>query len=159
MHQTSPSYICLLSSYLPLTQSAPLCTAVFTFSRFVGSTLACVATRTALCAFFLLHPNYYRRTSFFVLAGPGPLHENAVPAVSRSPLGRANTFSFPSLLACPYISKCSSSSTFILSASRSLADILSPGGGVVETHAMLALVIWPLTTHPFRDEAAPLPDP
>ena len=39
-----------------------------------------------------------------LLAGPGPLHENEVAAFSRSPLGRANTFSFPSLLVTPRIS-------------------------------------------------------
>ena len=32
--------------------------------------------------------------SFFFLADPGPLHEIAVSAFSRSPLGRENTFSF-----------------------------------------------------------------
>ena len=39
--------------------------------------------------------------SFFFLAGPGPLHEIAVSAFSRSPLGRENTFSFLFLLLTP----------------------------------------------------------
>ena len=48
----------------------------------------------------LLPPSldYYWYTSFFFLADPGPLHEIAISAFSRSPLGRANTFSLWSLL-------------------------------------------------------------
>ena len=48
----------------------------------------------ALCAFFL-HPTTGIRSSFFFLAGPGALYENAVSAFSRSPLGRAKYFFVP----------------------------------------------------------------
>ena len=47
-----------------------------------------------------LPPDYWH-TSFIFLAGPGPLHEIAVSAFSRSPLGRANVFSFLFLLLTP----------------------------------------------------------
>ena len=46
-------------------------------------------------------PPDYWPTSFFFLAGPGPLHEIAVSAFLRSPLGRANSFSFLFLLLIP----------------------------------------------------------
>ena len=65
-------------------------------------------------------------TSFFFLAGPCPLHEIAVSAFSRSPLGRANTFSFLFLLLTPPKSlKCSASFTLFLSANFSLISTLS----------------------------------
>ena len=43
-------------------------------------------------------------TSFFILADPGTLHENAVPAFSSTPLGRANTVYFLSPISAPPIS-------------------------------------------------------
>ena len=46
-------------------------------------------------------PLNYWHTSFFFLAGPGPLHESAVSALSRGPFGRSNTFSFLSVLLGP----------------------------------------------------------
>ena len=46
-------------------------------------------------------PVRYWYTSFFFLAGPGPRHEIAVSAFWRSPLGRANTFSFLFLILTP----------------------------------------------------------
>ena len=49
----------------------------------------------------LLPPLDYWYTSFFFLAGPGPLHEIAVSAFSRSPLGRANNYSILLLLLTP----------------------------------------------------------
>ena len=55
-------------------------------------------------------PGYWYTSFFFMQAGPGSLHELAVSAFSRSPLGRANTLSFliPSLNPpCVYL-KCSS---------------------------------------------------
>ena len=48
-------------------------------------------------------PLDYLFISFF-LVGPGPLHEIAFSAFSRSPLGRANTFSFQYLPSTPRIS-------------------------------------------------------
>ena len=77
MYQTSQTcHIRLLSLSLLLVH--------FTFSHNVGSTLVCVATRAALCAFFLLYPTISTRViSIFFLAGPGPLHENAVSPFSQ----------------------------------------------------------------------------
>ena len=43
----------------------------------------------------------YSHTSFFLPVGSLPLHEIEVSAFSRSPLGRANTFSFLLLLLTP----------------------------------------------------------
>ena len=64
-------------------------------------------------------PDYWY-TSFFFLPGLGPLHEIAVSAFSRCPLGRANAFSLtPIILTPPYISKCYFSTCF-LTASLSL---------------------------------------
>ena len=63
-------------------------------------------------------PGYWYTSSFF-LEGSGPLLEVADPAFSRSPLGRANTFSFLSLLSTFRVSrKCSSSFTLFLIANR-----------------------------------------
>ena len=60
-------------------------------------------------------PINYWHTYFFFLTGPGPLHEIAGSAFSRSPLGRANTLSFQPLPSRrPYISKRSSPSTLFL---------------------------------------------
>ena len=44
------------------------------------------------------------RVYLFFLVGPGPLHEIAVSAFSRSPFGRADTFSFQHLPSTPHIS-------------------------------------------------------
>ena len=59
----------------------------------------------------------------FFLVGPGPLHEIAVSAFSRSPFGRATAFSFKCIFPePPYISlACFSSFTLFLSANISLA--------------------------------------
>ena len=54
--------------------------------------LYCFATTAHLCYFLLLPTTGIPLSPF--LAGPGPLHEIAVSAFLRSPLGRANTFSF-----------------------------------------------------------------
>ena len=70
-------------------------------------------------------PLDYWFTSFFFLAGPGPLHEIVVSAFSRSRLGRANTFQFLFLLLTPRKSlKCFSSFILFFSASLSLNSIL-----------------------------------
>ena len=66
----------------------------------MSPTLYCFATRAHICSHVLLLPT----TVFFSLVGPGPLHEIAVSAFSRSPLGRANTFSFQYLPSTPRIS-------------------------------------------------------
>ena len=65
----------------------------FTFSHNVSSALVCFATRARHCIFLVLTTIGIPGTSFFFLAGPGPLHEITVSAFSRSPLGRTNTFS------------------------------------------------------------------
>ena len=52
-------------------------------------------------------PDYWC-VSLFFLVGPGPVHEIAVSAFSRSPLGRANTFSFQYLSSTPCISPSAS---------------------------------------------------
>ena len=60
------------------------------------------------------------------LAGPGPLHEIALSEISRSPMGRANTFSFQLLLLAPRKSLgVPPSSPLLLSTRRSLIFILS----------------------------------
>ena len=91
----------LLSNQLDFSLSLPfaffissfntLCSSLykFSFSHHVGSFLVCVATRASLCAFLRPPPPGYGYTSFLCLAGPGPLHKNAVSAFSRGPLGRA----------------------------------------------------------------------
>ena len=58
-------------------------------------------------------------TSFFVLVGPGSLHEFAVSAFSRFPLGRATTF-VPYIFLPARISRRSSPFTLFLGASLSL---------------------------------------
>ena len=61
----------------------------------MSSTLYCFATRALLCIFFLLPST----TDIPLLSGKSKSPtEIAVSAFSRSPSGRANTFSFPSLL-------------------------------------------------------------
>ena len=64
-------------------------------------------------------PPGYCYASFFVLAGPGHLHEIAVSAFTRSPLGRANKYSMLSLRLIPRmpirvspISRCFSALAF-----------------------------------------------
>ena len=98
----------------------------FTSSHYVSSIIYCFSTRAHLSVLFPPPSPDYWHASFFFLAGPGPLHEIAVSAFSRSPLGRANTFSFLFLLLPPRKSfKCSSSFTLFLSASLSLIFIFS----------------------------------
>ena len=71
-------------------------------------------------------PPSYWCIPFFFQVGPCPLHEIAVPAFSRSPLGCADTFSFQYLRSTPRISlKCFSSFALFLSASLSLFSLLS----------------------------------
>ena len=73
----------------------------------------------------LLPPPGYWHTSFFFLAGPGHLHESAVSAFSRSPMGRANTFSFLFLLSISRIPlKCFSDPTLFRSVSLYSASAL-----------------------------------
>ena len=69
----------------------------------------------------LLPPLDYWYTYFFLLAGPGPLHDTAVSAYSRS-----CTYGFIAIssLNPPYISMCCSSFTLFLSANLSLISIL-----------------------------------
>ena len=69
-------------------------------------------------------PDYWY-TSFFFLAVTGHLHETAVSAFSRSLLGGANTFLFPSLRLIPRKPKGFSDFTLFLSASLPLLSILS----------------------------------
>ena len=96
----------------------------------------CLLVSTALprghISVHLLPPpsGYYWYTSFFFLAGPRPLHKNAVVAVfSQNPSDRADTFSFVSPLLSPRVSlSVSLLSLFYqlcLSASLSLNSILS----------------------------------
>ena len=93
----------------------------FTFSYCLSPTLLLRHTGT-----YFLPPPDYCFISFFFLVGPGPLHEIAVSAFSRSPLGRADTFSYQHLPSTPRIYlKCFSSFPFFLSASLSPSSILS----------------------------------
>ena len=84
---------------------------------------------TSVCGSFLLLSTIYWYTSFFFLGGPGPLHEIAVSAFSRNPLGRAFTFSFQSFQLTPCVSLLfglmSSSFALFLSASVSLQSFHS----------------------------------
>ena len=72
-------------------------------------------------------PSDYWYTPFFFLASPGPLHENAVSAFSRSPLDRANTFSFLSVILAPRTSLnvLRTSRCLLALASLSLSCIIS----------------------------------
>ena len=73
-------------------------------------------------------PGYYWYTSFFFLAVPDHFRKIAVSTFSRSPSGRANTFSFLRLRLNPRMflfGKCLSGFTLSLSASLSLLSILS----------------------------------
>ena len=70
------------------------------------STLYCFATRAYLCLYFLLP---LPATGILASFCPGHLREFAVSAISRSPLGRANTFSLVSLRSIPHVSPSVSS--------------------------------------------------
>ena len=59
----------------------------FTFSYGVSSTLICFATRAHLCIFLVLPTTGTVISSFWHIQ-PGPPHEIAASAISRSPLGR-----------------------------------------------------------------------
>ena len=96
MHQASPCHIHLFSSSLNPSRSSSHVS--HSPTTYVSSTLYCFAPGAHLCIFFLL-PRLL--VYLFFLAGPCPLHEIAVSAFSRSPLGRANTFSFLFLLLTP----------------------------------------------------------
>ena len=98
-------------------------------------------------------PRDYWYTYFF-LAGPGSLHKIAVSAFSRSPLGRANTFSFLFLLLTPRKSlKCSSSFTLFLRVrSLSLVSVLSfPSVLYSPNFSMNSISSWfpPISFHTF----------
>ena len=56
-----------------------------------------------MCIHVVLLPTTVISLSSVLLAGPGPLHEIAASGFSRSPLGRADTFSFQSLPPAPRI--------------------------------------------------------
>ena len=94
----SSCHICLFSSFPPLTQSVPPCTFdVLSLCEFYSIALP----QGHICTSSSSPPHEWY-TSVFFPAGPGPLHEIAVSAFSRSPLGRANTFSFLFLLLTPW---------------------------------------------------------
>ena len=76
---------------------------------YVSSTLYYFATRAHLCIYCLLLPAtgipwcQVPGISFFFLASPGRLHQIAVSAILRSPLGGANKLLFLSLRLTPRI--------------------------------------------------------
>ena len=96
---------------------------------------------------------WYPSTSFFFLAGPGPLHEIAVSAAfSRSPLGRANTFLFLLLLLAPHKSLLIGvlpPSPCFLSASLSLSPIFSSTSSVLYAAHFSMDRVSPLSFHTF----------
>ena len=86
-------------AHLPL-YHMPLLLVYFIFSHYASSTLLLCHQGTSV--HLLPPPLEYWYTSFSFLAGPGPIHEIAVSAFSRSPLGRAHTFSFLLLPVTPH---------------------------------------------------------
>ena len=89
-YETLPCHTRLISPSSPLTHPVPPC--IFTFSYYVSPTPYCCATRAHICSHALLLPTTCTSTCISLLSGrPGPLHEIAVSAFSRSPLGRADT--------------------------------------------------------------------
>ena len=120
MYQTSPCHIRLLSSSL-LTHPIPPCI----FHILPLCEFCSTVCHKGTSVLFPPPPDYWH-TSFVCLAGPGPLHEIAVSAFSRSPLGREHTSSFLFLQLTPRKSlECSSSFTLLHSASLSLISIFS----------------------------------
>ena len=103
--------------------AVPFLVVYFTFSYYMSPTLYCCATRAHICSHVLLLPTT-GVSNIFYLVGPGPPHEIAVSAFSRSPLGRADTFSFQYIPSNPYICECFSSFTLFLSACLCLSSIL-----------------------------------
>ena len=78
-----------------LTSKTPRSSLYISHSPTIWALLYCFATRAHLCIFFLFPSTTgIPLFSFSFLAGPGALHELAVSAFLRCPLGRANTFSF-----------------------------------------------------------------
>ena len=84
--------------YFPHLQQHPVPPCIFHILPLREFYSNCFATRAHLCIFLPLSTTG-KYLSF--LAGPNPLHEIAVSALSRKPLGRANTFSFLVLLLTP----------------------------------------------------------
>ena len=91
----------------------------------MSPTLYCCATRARMRSHVLLLPTTGISLSFLV--GPGPLHEIAVSAFSRSPFRRADTFSFQYLPSTPriYFKRFSSFTSFLSATSLSLSSVTS----------------------------------
>ena len=88
MCQTCPCHVRLFTSS-PKTSRSSLYISV---SHYVSCTLLLCHKGTSV--HLLPPPLDYCYTSFFFRAGPGPPHKITASGFSRSPLGRANTFSF-----------------------------------------------------------------
>ena len=102
-----------------------------------GHTGTCVHPRPS-------RPGYWS-ISFLFLVGPGPLHEIAVSAFSRSLLGHANAFSFQYLPSTLHICfKCFSSFTLFLSASLSLPAKLLYGQYLLINPSMFSRPRYPI---------------
>ena len=87
----------LLFVCFPHLERIPFLLVQFTFFHCLGSTLLCIATRAPLLALFLLHPTAGKPLGFFWQAQV-TCEKYEVHRFFRSPLGRAGTFSFLSLL-------------------------------------------------------------
>ena len=83
----SSIFLIVYFPHLPL-QHIPFLLVYFTFSHSVSSALYCFASVRCFSP-----PLDYWYTSFFLLAGPGSVHEVVVSAFSRNPLGREYAFS------------------------------------------------------------------
>ena len=118
--------------HVPL-QYIPFLLLYFTLSKYVSSTLLLSHKGASVR---LLPPLDYWYISYifsFFLAGPGPLHEIAVPAFSRTPLGRANRFhscffSQPpvNLFSVPHLSPCFLALSFPLFLIAFFTSVLYP---------------------------------
>ena len=115
VYQTLPCHIRLMSSSPLLAHPVPPCIPDSPIN-IMCVLLHIVVPHGHMCA--------STSSSSRLLVGPGPLHKIAVSAFSRSPSGRADTFSFQYLPQPPHVSKCFSFFTLFLSASLSLSSIV-----------------------------------
>ena len=113
-HHLSPRIVCSLSNVSDSSMSHSSISLISS-NTYLVLFLLVHSHSILLCEFYYLllcHKRICASTSsssrplvyLFFLAGPGRLREIAVSAFSRSPLGRANTFSFLSLRSIPRIS-------------------------------------------------------
>ena len=120
VYQSLPCHTCQISPSPPPTHPVPPCIFHIIILRESYSLLLChTGTYLHPCP----PPPDYWYISFF-LVGPGPLHKIAASVFSRSPLRRANTFSFQYLPSTPRISLSVSPLSPYFGANLSLSFIM-----------------------------------